>query len=184
MVDHKVDDIIKALRGCSKASCANCVYNKPNNGATCVDTLKKDAADALERILRAERDGIMAIEDKLYAIQAYCYGLAECRGCKIMKLCDEGAFKRRHDLIEKAYAIITGTDTRADNVNRPSHYNREGAIQSIDEMIAVFGKEVVAHFCLCNVWKYRYRAADKNGAEDIAKSDWYMRKYMELTEGE
>ena len=180
MDNQKIDDIIKTLRGCSRASCANCVYYKPWNGATCVDTLKKDAADALE----SRKGRIMAIEDKLYAIQAYCYGLAECRGCKIMKLCDEGAFKHRHDLVEKAYAIITGTDARADNVNRPSHYNREGAIQSIDEMIAVFGKEVVAHFCLCNVWKYRYRAADKNGAEDIAKSDWYMRKYIELTEGE
>lgn len=47
-------------------------------------------------------------------------------------------------------------------------------------MIAVFGMSVVANFCLCNVWKYRYRALNKNGKEDMAKSDWYMCKYMEL----
>ena len=66
------------------------------------------------------------------------------------------------------------------NVDHPKHYNR--GIECIDEMIAVFGKEVVMNFCLCNVWKYRYRASDKNGDEDIEKSDWYMNKYMELKE--
>ena len=70
----------------------------------------------------------------------------------------------------------------ADNVNHPKHYERENAIECIDEMVMIFGKTAVADFCKCNAWKYRYRAADKNGAEDIAKSDWYMRKYKELTE--
>ena len=67
-----------------------------------------------------------------------------------------------------------------DNVNHPAHYEREGAIECIDEMVMVFGKDAVKCFCKCNAWKYRYRAADKNGSEDIAKSDWYMRKYKEL----
>lgn len=69
-----------------------------------------------------------------------------------------------------------------DNVNHPKHYERENAIECIDEMIMIFGKQAVADFCKCNAWKYRYRAADKNGSEDIAKSDWYMRKYEELTQ--
>lgn len=65
------------------------------------------------------------------------------------------------------------------NVDHPEHYNR--GIECIEEMIAVFGVEVVKHFCLCNVWKYRYRASDKNGKEDLDKSDWYIKKYMELS---
>lgn len=69
-----------------------------------------------------------------------------------------------------------------DMVNKPPHYNREGAMQCIDEMIMIFGEETVKHFCLCNAWKYRYRAADKNGEEDIKKSDWYLAKYKELNE--
>ena len=69
-----------------------------------------------------------------------------------------------------------------DPVNRPKHYNREGAMESIDEMVLVFGPEAVMHFCLCNAWKYRYRATNKNGEEDLKKSDWYMRKYKELKE--
>ena len=67
-----------------------------------------------------------------------------------------------------------------DVISKPKHYNREGAMESIDEMELIFGKEAVKHFCICNAWKYRYRAADKNGAEDLAKSDWYLRKYKEL----
>lgn len=66
------------------------------------------------------------------------------------------------------------------NVEHPKHYNREGGMECIDEMILVFGKEAVKSFCLCNAWKYRYRAADKNGEEDLKKSDWYLQKYKEL----
>lgn len=69
-----------------------------------------------------------------------------------------------------------------DTVNHPKHYNRENGMECIDEMILVFGKEAVKHFCLCNAWKYRYRAADKNGEEDLKKSDWYLQKYKELCE--
>lgn len=66
-----------------------------------------------------------------------------------------------------------------DTVNHPEHYE-SGSYECIDEMVAVFGMSVVANFCLCNVWKYRYRALNKNGKEDMEKSDWYMCKYMEL----
>ena len=68
-----------------------------------------------------------------------------------------------------------------DVVNHPSHYNRGDSMECIEEMIAVFGVEAVKNFCLLNVWKYRYRAGDKNGQEDLKKSDWYMKKFVELT---
>lgn len=55
-------------------------------------------------------------------------------------------------------------------------------MESIEEMELILGREAVMHFCLCNVLKYRYRAASKNGEEDLKKSDWYMRKYKELKE--
>ena len=70
------------------------------------------------------------------------------------------------------------------NVEHPIHYNREDAMECIDEMELIFGREAVMNFCLCNAWKYRYRAADKNGEEDLAKSDWYIKKYKELKEAE
>ena len=66
-----------------------------------------------------------------------------------------------------------------DVVNHPNHYTY-GGMECIDEMILVFGKAAVKHFCLCNVWKYRKRALYKNKEEDLAKADWYMNKYKEL----
>lgn len=69
-----------------------------------------------------------------------------------------------------------------EKVDHPSHYNREDAIECIEEMVLVFGKEAVKNFCLCNVWKYRYRSSEKNGEIDLKKSDWYMKKYLELSD--
>ena len=69
---------------------------------------------------------------------------------------------------------------KIDMVNHPQHYNRDGAMECMDEMITVFGKDIVACFCLCNTWKYRYRASNKGHEEDLAKSDYYMDKYKEL----
>lgn len=68
------------------------------------------------------------------------------------------------------------------NVNHPQHYCRDGAMECIDEMILIFGTEAVKHFCLCNAWKYRARAINKNGVEDLQKSDWYIAKYKELND--
>lgn len=73
---------------------------------------------------------------------------------------------------------------KTEKVNHPSHYNRENAMECIDEMELIFGIEAVKNFCVCNAWKYRYRAADKNGEEDLKKSDWYLNKYKELCKKE
>ena len=68
-------------------------------------------------------------------------------------------------------------------ISHPRHYNREGAIECIDEMELIYGPEAVMWFCLLNAHKYRYRAGLKdNGYQDIEKSDWYMKKYKELKE--
>lgn len=77
---------------------------------------------------------------------------------------------------------IPGTNS-TETVNHPDHYIREGAMECIAEMVLVFGVEATMHFCLLNAWKYRYRAADKNGAEDLKKSDWYMKMYRDLQRG-
>jgi hypothetical protein len=61
-----------------------------------------------------------------------------------------------------------------DMVNQPPHYKAR-AKESIDEMLAVFGPKATFDFCICNAWKYRYRAPYKGKQEeDDAKSDWYV----------
>ena len=133
----------------------------------------------------------MTNEMKNEFIQNYCmkqeFKGESCDNCKIDKPCEKCNGDFLHDSIrlDEAYEILMKQlDAEEDVINHPSHYNREGALESIEEMELIFGKEAVKHFCLCNVWKYRYRAADKNGAEDLNKSDWYMRKYKELCSNE
>ena len=67
---------------------------------------------------------------------------------------------------------------KPDAVNHPAHY--QGKHECIDEMVALFGVEAVKSFCRCNVYKYRFRAAAKNGQEDLDKAAWYMDKLIEL----
>ena len=69
-----------------------------------------------------------------------------------------------------------------EKIDHPQHYTHQDGLECIEEMELVFGPEAVMTFCLLNIWKYRYRASDKNGAEDMGKSDWYMAKYKELKE--
>lgn len=70
-------------------------------------------------------------------------------------------------------------DNEYDEVNHPDHYVNSG-IECIDEMILLYGKEETMSFCKLNSHKYRKRAFDKGGRKDIDKSNWYIRKYMEL----
>lgn len=86
----------------------------------------------------------------------------------------------RYNKAKDCYVSKVDTEDKADMVNHPHHYNRDGAMECMDEMITVFGKDIVACFCLCNTWKYRYGASYKGHEEDLAKSDYYMDKYKEL----
>lgn len=79
------------------------------------------------------------------------------------------------ETIKDKYTIIN-----KEKVNHPKHYNRENAMECIEEMVMLFGVEETKIFCKLNAWKYRYRAAEKNGIEDLKKSDWYIQKYKEL----
>lgn len=146
----------------------------------------------------------MTTEEKREAIKAYCVAHKPCHcghptpdgECPLYEctgLCfSDGADIDRNYAIMAAAGVLPASEATPDPkanptpefdpVNRPKHYNREGAMESIDEMVLVFGPEAVMHFCLCNAWKYRYRATAKNGEEDLKKSDWYMRKYKELKE--
>jgi hypothetical protein len=62
-------------------------------------------------------------------------------------------------------------ESGVDTVNHPTHY--QGKNECIDVMVAMFGKEAVKHFCMCNAYKYRFRSDKKNGDEDIKKAEFY-----------
>ena len=63
---------------------------------------------------------------------------------------------------------------QVDNVNHPKHYEGHTSLECIEVMEICFGYQYVAHFCLCNAFKYLWRYKNKNGAEDLEKAGWYL----------
>ena len=82
------------------------------------------------------------------------------------------------EFVNGMYDSVDNLDIDKDMVNHPSHY--EHGIECIDEMILLYGKEETMSFCKLNSHKYRKRAFDKGGREDLDKSDWYMKEYAYL----
>lgn len=80
---------------------------------------------------------------------------------------------------EEPVCVENSNNAECDAVNHPSHYTSSG-MECIDEMILLYGEEETMHFCKLNAHKYRKRAFDKGGKEDMEKSDWYLAKYKEL----
>lgn len=124
----------------------------------------------------------MTIEEKAKRIESYCESMIGCGECKLKNesttTCYDASFTEE---IESNYRTVFGDDEEKEiqnNVNHPAHY--QGKNECIDVMVAMFGKEAVKHFCMCNAYKYRFRAYKKNGAEDIKKAEWYESKLIEL----
>jgi hypothetical protein len=68
------------------------------------------------------------------------------------------------------------------NVNHPPHYT-SGSIECIDAIAAatvnLSGIEAV---CTANAIKYLWRWKQKNGAEDLKKAQWYIKKLLDTLE--
>lgn len=136
----------------------------------------------------------MTLKEKQTKIDEWCDTFFEsndcdCEGCPFDNEHSWCRRKNANQLTEvEADAILTTITEleckkavkESDNVEHPKHYNREKAMECIDEMLMIFGSQMVINFCILNAWKYRYRAADKNGIEDLKKSDWYLNKAKEL----
>ena len=121
----------------------------------------------------------MTIKEKAKRIEQYCNDFDTCYHCPLFSYTDAcyELTEGNEDIIERNYNILFG-DKKSDNVNHPEHY--QGKNECIDVMVAMFGVEAVKHFCMCNAYKYRFRADKKNGAEDIEKAEWYESKLIEL----
>ena len=95
----------------------------------------------------------------------------------------ERCTKLRSEIIELEKLktpTIENFEEPSDNVNHPSHYT--GKYECIDVMQDVFGNEATDNFCLCNAFKYIWRARKKNGLEDVKKAVWYLTRYIEEAE--
>lgn len=69
-----------------------------------------------------------------------------------------------------------------EKINHPAHYC-QGGIECIDAIEAattnLTGIEAV---CTANVIKYIWRWKEKNGAEDLRKAEWYLKRLTQIVE--
>ena len=193
--------------------CGNCTrfHDADLDGYECND-LDKDALEAI-RYLRLELSSNEKVcekvdihtekcdsEDKLsknaqnYTKEKSCLDCAFCDVSELIYPCS--ACKRAVSRLDPAYKIrgdmyapkVIPTPPETMNlkpsmVEHPAHYNREGAMECIDEMVLLFGIEEAIVFCKLSAWKYRYRAGEKDDAkQDMKKSDNFLKMYKELKE--
>jgi hypothetical protein len=76
--------------------------------------------------------------------------------------------------------VLTTAIRVHDPVN-PDHY-KKGSMETIDQMLTLFGSAKVKAFCELNAFKYRMRAGhkSKNIEEDIKKAMWYEDKMRDV----
>ena len=70
-----------------------------------------------------------------------------------------------------------------DVVNHPNHYTN-GKVECIDAIeAATAGLEGIEAVCTANAIKYLWRWKLKNGAEDLRKADWYIKRLLRVLSG-
>ena len=130
--------------------------------------------DELVSEFRVDVDGLVRIESNYMSdeIKFTCGNSFE-----ITKIDDNGI---RLNIPDKDYWCFNSKSfVSTDNIN-PSHYKSQCSLECIEAMQMAFGKEIVYDFCICNAWKYMWRYENKNGVEDLKKTEWYLNKAKEL----
>ena len=82
------------------------------------------------------------------------------------------------------YLIIynLSNSTKKEQVNHPAHYQKNGK-ECIEVMEEKYGPMAVYNFCICNAFKYKWRAGQKDGnsyKQDLAKAKWYKEYAIKL----
>ena len=72
-----------------------------------------------------------------------------------------------------------------DDVNNPTHYADQGAVECIDAMESMLSREEFIGFLRGNSFKYRWRCRSKrNAVKDLRKAQWYENRLLALLESD
>jgi len=72
-----------------------------------------------------------------------------------------------------------------DDVNNPTHYADQGAVECIDAIESMLSREEFIGFLRGNSFKYRWRFRSKSNAiKDLRKAQWYENKLLTIIEEE
>jgi hypothetical protein len=78
--------------------------------------------------------------------------------------------------------VVSSNKPKGEQVNHPAHYQKNGK-ECIEVMEEKYGPMAVYNFCICNSFKYEWRAGEKDGnstEQDLAKAKWYREYAIKL----
>ena len=186
--------------------CKECDFCEFCENYPFLDYMSDSVYEKMESILEDYGYLIYIFEDKYkqYLYDGYMnFKCGVCEECMLHDLCEKNAreysdedfefleklllltgdidakqleiFKPEKDVVsgEPSDAPIDNDGNSYEKVNAPAHYN---GTDCIENMRKLYGDEAVKHFCICNAYKYRYRAGHKPGEEcstDLQKAKWY-----------
>ena len=78
---------------------------------------------------------------------------------------------------EEWYKTLKNVQVTPSMVERPPHYNKS-KIEAIEYIQDTLG-EGFTYYLEGNIKKYLHRFRYKNGKEDLAKAEWYLKKLIE-----
>ena len=85
-------------------------------------------------------------------------------------------------LVVCCFGLFLFQHKKKEQVNHPAHYQKNGK-ECIEVMEEKYGPMVVYNFCICNAFKYEWRAGQKDGnsvEQDLAKAKWYKEYSIKL----
>ena len=138
--------------------------------------VKRDGTDLCKHPIEKQREICLYInsllKDKI--LQDECINMLNTdEALKELFLQCEERYEKEHGLVEHP---------TYEHVEHPSHYNYYSC-ETIDMMVAIWGKEKVADWCEITAFKYRMRMGtkpDNSVQQDLKKEQWYLNKAKEL----
>lgn len=139
-------------------------------------SLRRDGTDLCKHPIEKQREICLYInsllKDKI--LQDECINMLNTNEAlkELFLQCAE-RYEKEHRLVEHP---------TYEHVEHPAHYNTYGQ-ETIDMMVAIWGKEKVADWCEITAFKYRMRMGtkpDNSIEQDLKKEQWYLNKAKEL----
>lgn len=163
--------------------------DKPWSDEVCY--LHKGQPLTILEIVNSNEDAYVRVSSSNYSDMTLSFKNYVCVPYKVtpvkrsMDPVDTTPYKRRleaSDIYSKELVENIMSAYGKDNVNHPDHYT--GDIECKDAMIQQFGVENYKTFCQLNAFKYLWRSNKKHETpdEDLAKANWYLTEYKELSQ--
>ena len=93
------------------------------------------------------------------------------------------SFANKPVICELIFKPLKLTGTPPDPINPPHYKDGFNGQETIESMVAIWGKDAVSTYCAITAFKYRARAGKKDPAkivEDINKAMWFEARAKEL----